>query len=172
MEALKSYTVRNNFRCGIGKARSGKIPIPHRKYRYHIDVVSEKTDVVSVFPMWYRKKPMWYRKKPMWYRYFRCGIGNFPLRAFPIPHRKLFLTVYIVFKYSRFHAFMPMKYYLNLLSCTWQSLWFFIKKFKLFSHLAASYEASRRQITFFIKVFFQINLVRQEISIDEFSETT
>jgi hypothetical protein len=25
------YTVRNNFRCGIGKARSGKIPIPHRK---------------------------------------------------------------------------------------------------------------------------------------------
>jgi hypothetical protein len=24
------YTVRNNFRC-IGKARSGKIPIPHRK---------------------------------------------------------------------------------------------------------------------------------------------
>ncbi len=30
-------TVRNNFRSGIGKARSGKIP------------------------MWYRKKPMWYR---------------------------------------------------------------------------------------------------------------
>jgi hypothetical protein len=26
-----NYTVRNNFRCGIGKARSGKIPIPHRK---------------------------------------------------------------------------------------------------------------------------------------------
>jgi hypothetical protein len=25
---------------------------------------------------------MWYRKKPMWYRYFRCGIGIFPLRAF------------------------------------------------------------------------------------------
>jgi hypothetical protein len=78
-------TVRNNFRCGIGKARSGKIPIPHRKYRYHIgffryhigntDMVSEKTHVVSVFPMWYRKKPMWYR-------YFRCGIGIFPLRAF------------------------------------------------------------------------------------------
>ncbi len=65
-------TVRNNFRCGVGKARSGKIPIPHRKYRYH----------------------MWYRKKPMWYRYFRCGIGIFPLRAFPIPERKLFLTVY------------------------------------------------------------------------------
>ncbi len=51
------------------KARSGKIPIPHRFF------------------------PMWYRKKPMWYRYFRCGIGIFPLRAFPIPHRKLFLTV-------------------------------------------------------------------------------
>jgi hypothetical protein len=80
-----NFTVRNNFRCGIGKARSGKIPIPHRKYRYHIgffryhigntdvvsektDVVSEKTDVVSVFPMWHR--------------YFRCGIGIFPLRAF------------------------------------------------------------------------------------------
>jgi hypothetical protein len=27
-------TVRNNFRCCIGKAHSGKIPIPHRKYRY------------------------------------------------------------------------------------------------------------------------------------------
>jgi hypothetical protein len=26
--------------------------------------------------------PIWYRKKPMWYRYFRCGIGIFPLRAF------------------------------------------------------------------------------------------
>jgi hypothetical protein len=38
------HTVRNNFRSGIGKARSGK-------NRY---VVSEKTDVVSVFPMWYR----------------------------------------------------------------------------------------------------------------------
>jgi hypothetical protein len=41
------------------------------KFRYHIgntDVVSEKTDVVSVFPMWYR--------------YFRCGIGIFLLRAF------------------------------------------------------------------------------------------
>jgi hypothetical protein len=25
---------------------------------------------------------MWYREKPMWYRYFRCGIGIFPLRAF------------------------------------------------------------------------------------------
>jgi hypothetical protein len=46
---LGNYTVRNNFRCGIGKARSGKIPIPHRKYRYP--------------------------KIPMWYRYFRCGIG-------------------------------------------------------------------------------------------------
>jgi hypothetical protein len=78
------YTVRNNFRCGIGKARSGKIPIPHRKYRYHIGFFRyhrkyrcgigknqcgiEKTDVVSVFPMWYRN--------------FRCGIGIFPLRAF------------------------------------------------------------------------------------------
>ncbi len=40
------------FQCGIGIS----------------DVVSEKTDVVSVFPMWYR--------------YFRCGIGIFPLRAF------------------------------------------------------------------------------------------
>ncbi len=40
------------------KARSGKIPIPHPEI------------------------PMWYWKKPMWYRYFRCGIGIFPLRAF------------------------------------------------------------------------------------------
>jgi hypothetical protein len=63
-------TVRNNFRCGIGKARSGKIPIPHRKYRYHIG-------------------------------FFRYHIGNtdttseipIPHRFFPIPHRKLFLTV-------------------------------------------------------------------------------
>jgi hypothetical protein len=88
---LSLHTVRNNFRCGIGKARNGKIPIPHRKYRYHIgfsDVVSEKTDVVSVFPMWYR--------------YFRCGIGIsdvvsefFRYVPFPIPHRKLFLTVHI-----------------------------------------------------------------------------
>jgi hypothetical protein len=48
------------------------------KFLYHIgntDVVAEKflyhignTDVVSVFPMWYR--------------YFGCGIGIFPLRAF------------------------------------------------------------------------------------------
>ncbi len=30
--------------------------------------VAEKTDVASVFPMWYQ--------------YFRCGIGIFPLRAF------------------------------------------------------------------------------------------
>jgi hypothetical protein len=45
---------------------------------------------------------MWYRKNPMWYRYFRCGIGIFPLRAFPIPHRKLFLTVQSVFKEKEF----------------------------------------------------------------------
>jgi hypothetical protein len=49
---IYNYTVRNNFRSGIGKARSGKNPIPHLKYRCHIgntDVVSEKTDVVSEF---------------------------------------------------------------------------------------------------------------------------
>ncbi len=71
MNIRKLYTVRNNFRCVIGKARSGKIPIPHRHVaerhvaERHVaektdvvsektDVVSEKTDVVSVFPMWYR----------------------------------------------------------------------------------------------------------------------
>jgi hypothetical protein len=43
IKLFEMYTVRNNFRCGIGKNR--------------------------------------------------CGIGIFPLRAFPIPHRKLFLTV-------------------------------------------------------------------------------
>jgi hypothetical protein len=46
--------------------------------------------------VWRRKvhgKHPWYRKKPMLYRYFRCGIGIFPLRAFPIPERKVFLTV-------------------------------------------------------------------------------
>jgi hypothetical protein len=39
------------------KARSGKIPIPHRKYRYHIgntDTTSVSSDITSVFPMWYR----------------------------------------------------------------------------------------------------------------------
>jgi hypothetical protein len=60
---ITHYMVRNDFRCG-NTDRIG-----------NTDVVSEKTDVVSVFPMWYRKKPMWYR-------YFRCGIGIFPLRAF------------------------------------------------------------------------------------------
>ncbi len=84
------YTVRNNFRCGIGKGTQRKnsdttseIPIPHRKYQYHIG----NTDTTSEIPIPHRK-----------YRYhigfFRCGIGIFPLRAFPIPHRKLFLTVY------------------------------------------------------------------------------
>jgi hypothetical protein len=41
------------------------------KFRYHI----RNTDTTSEIPMWSRKKPMWYR-------YFRCGIGIFPLRAF------------------------------------------------------------------------------------------
>ncbi len=46
------------------KARSGKIPIPHRKYRYHIGffryhigntiTTSVFSDTTSVFPMWYR----------------------------------------------------------------------------------------------------------------------
>ncbi len=48
------------------------------------------------------KTGMWYRKKPMWYRYFRCGIGIFPLRAFPIPERKLFLTVQLCVQKNRF----------------------------------------------------------------------
>ncbi len=56
----------------------------------------------------------------MWYRYFRCGIKIFPLRAFPIPHRKLFLTVqenknitYVkpqnayFFKFSKIPLFIP-----------------------------------------------------------------
>jgi hypothetical protein len=68
---------------------------------------------------------MWYRKKPMWYRYFRCGIGKnrcgigisdvvsektdvvsefFRYVRFPIPHRKLFLTVYRIDEGTRnFH---------------------------------------------------------------------
>ncbi len=45
---------------------------------------------------------------------------------------------------SRFHAFMPMKYCFNLLSCTWQSLWFFINFIKLFSHLVDSCEAESK----------------------------
>ncbi len=57
VERLKDFeslvhTVRNNFRCGIGKNR--------------------------------------------------CGIGIFPLRAFPIPHRKLFLTMHADFKKNIF----------------------------------------------------------------------
>jgi hypothetical protein len=41
------------FRYHIGNTdTTSEIPIPHRKYRYHM--VSEKTEVVSVFPMWYR----------------------------------------------------------------------------------------------------------------------
>jgi hypothetical protein len=67
------------------------------KFRYHIgntDTTSVFSDTTSVFSDTTSLFPMWYRKKPMWYRYFRCGIGIFPLRAFPIPHRKLFLTVW------------------------------------------------------------------------------
>jgi hypothetical protein len=60
------------------KARSGKIPIPHRFF------------------------PISRRFFPIPYRYFRCGIGIFPLRAFPIPHRKLFLTVWNHLKNSEF----------------------------------------------------------------------
>jgi hypothetical protein len=62
------------------------------KFLYHIgntDTTSVFSDTTSEIPKWYRKKTdvvsvfsMWYRKKPMWYRYFRCGIGIFPLRAF------------------------------------------------------------------------------------------
>jgi hypothetical protein len=54
------------------------------KFRYHIG----NTDTTSVFSdttsevLGTSVFPMWYRKKPMWYRYFRCGIGIFPLRAF------------------------------------------------------------------------------------------
>ncbi len=74
------------------------------KFRYHIgntDTTSVFSDTTSIFRMWYRKKPMWYR-------YFRCGIGKnrcgigisdvvselFRYVLFPIPHRKLFLTVH------------------------------------------------------------------------------
>ncbi len=42
-----SYTVRNNFRCGIGKARSGKIPIPHRFFSDTTSVFSDTTSVFS-----------------------------------------------------------------------------------------------------------------------------
>jgi hypothetical protein len=76
------------------------------KFRYHIgntDTTSVFSDTTSEIPKWYRKKPMWYRYFPMWYRYFRCGIGisdvvseYFRYVPFPIPHRKLFLTVYII----------------------------------------------------------------------------
>jgi hypothetical protein len=42
------------------KARknSRKIPIPHRKYRYHICFFRYH---IGNTTMWYRKKPMWYR---------------------------------------------------------------------------------------------------------------
>ncbi len=63
-QILGSCTVRNNFRCGIGKARSGKIPIPHRFFpiphrKYRCGIGKNRcaigiSDVLSVFPMWYR----------------------------------------------------------------------------------------------------------------------
>ncbi len=77
------------------KARSGKIPIPHRKYRYHI----------GFFPI-------------------PCGIGIFPLRAFPIPHRKLFLTCQwlprnSLVKWDSFSYFLNSQLYILLLSCSY-----------------------------------------------------
>jgi hypothetical protein len=85
------YTVRNNFRSGIGKGTLRKIPTKHRNLTVFSDTTSEIKHL------------------------FRCGIGknhlvwmwcpNFPIRTFsdtylfryvpfPIPERKLFLTVY------------------------------------------------------------------------------
>jgi hypothetical protein len=52
--------IYRKYRCGIGKNRCG-IGIS--------DVVSEKTDVVSVFPMWYRNFPATCL--------FRYHIGNY-----------------------------------------------------------------------------------------------
>jgi hypothetical protein len=85
------------------KARSGKIPIPHRKYRYHIgntDTTSVFSDTTSVFSDTTSEIPIPHRFFPILHRYFRCGIGIFPLRAFPIPHRKLFLTVHEIYSKS------------------------------------------------------------------------
>ncbi len=78
------------------KARSGKIPIPHRKFRYHIGFFRYHigiSDTTSVFSDTTSEIPIPHRFFPIPHRYFRCGNGIFPLRAFPIPHRKLFLTV-------------------------------------------------------------------------------
>ncbi len=54
------------------KARSGKIPIPHRKFRYHIG----KTHTTSEIPIPHRFFPIPHRFFPIPYRYFRCGIGK------------------------------------------------------------------------------------------------
>ncbi len=66
-----AHTVRNNFRSDIGNKAS--FPMWYRKKPFSLDVVSEKTVK------------------------FRCGVGIFRYVPFPIPERKLFLTVHRIY---------------------------------------------------------------------------
>jgi hypothetical protein len=48
----------------------------------------------ALFPMWYRKKPFILDVVSEKTVKFRCGVGIFRYVPFPIPERKLFLTVH------------------------------------------------------------------------------